>query len=95
MMPLIPILVFVWVFVPLVKHSRANSFTLLTKAIMFIMLASMSVLYSCMSTQDEFNSPPIMPEKFSDIDVTFGFLTSYFVVPLLCIAEDRVDYSKP
>ena len=25
--------------------------------------------------------------------MTFGFLTSYLVVPLLCIAEDRVDYS--
>ena len=46
MMPLIPILVFVWVFVPLVKHSRSSTFNLLTKAIMFIMLASMSVLYT-------------------------------------------------
>ena len=94
-MPLVPILIFVWIFVPLVKHSRSSTFNLLTKAIMFVMLASMSVLYTFLGSQRVMSAPSILPEKISDIDMTFGFLTSYLVVPLLCIAEDRVDYSSP
>ena len=95
MMPLLPILIFVWIFVPLVKHSRASTFNLLTKTIMFIMLASMSVLYNYLGgAGNNLNLPPIFPDTISDIDVTFGFLTSFFVLPLLHIAEDRIDYSQ-
>ena len=39
------------------------------------------------------NVPPMSPDNPGDVDTTFGFLTSYMVLPLLIIAEDRKDYS--
>ena len=95
---LCPILILVWLIVPLVnRNSRSSSspFNLITKTTMFLMLATTSLLYTFMgSDSSSFYVPPFFPEKLSDMDVTIGFLSSYFVVPLLCIAEDRVDYSN-
>ena len=91
--PLAIILIFVWVFVPLVKNTRASQLNLITKTIVFIMLVLCSMCFRCLTTH-EMNSPPIFPEEISNLDKTFGFLTSYFVLPLLIIAEDRKDYSS-
>lgn len=87
------IICFVWVFVPLVKNSRASYLNLMTKVIAFVMLASCSIIWSSMNYS--INLPSFWPETMAGIDSTFGFLTSYFVLPLLIIAEDRRDYSSP
>lgn len=93
LLPLIPIMCFVWVFVPLVKHSKASSFNLLTKVVVFAMLAVCSLMTQCLTTK-QLTLPSIFPESISNMDQTFGFLTSYFVLPLLIIAEDHKDYSN-
>ncbi len=66
---------------------------MITKTIVFVMLVACSMCFRCLTTH-EMNSPPVLPNNISDIDQTFGFLTSYFVLPLLIIAEDRKDYSS-
>ena len=33
------------------------------------------------------------PDNPGDVDTTFGFLTSFMVLPLLAVTEDRRDYS--
>ena len=38
-------------------------------------------------------SPPLSPDNPADVDTTFGFLTSFMVLPLLTVSEDRRDYS--
>ena len=56
------------------------------------MLVSISVVF-CSLTSTQVTIPPFFPEKMQHIDQVFGFLTSFFVLPLLKIAEDRKDYS--
>ena len=92
-MLLIPIMIFVWSFAPAIKYERSSMFNLVTKAIMFSMLAICSLLF-CSFTVEETNFPSFFPESIRHLDQTFGFLCSYLVIPLLVIAEDRIDYSQ-
>ena len=53
---------------------------------------SCSLMWTTLSGSFE-HVPPMSPNNPGDVDTTFGFLTSYMVMPLLIIAEDRKDYS--
>ena len=66
---LIPILLFIWIFVPLVKHAKSSSFTLWTKAAVFVMLSSCSVIFCALaSSRSKMNLPTFFPENWVDID---------------------------
>ena len=90
---MVPIFLFIWVFVPLIKHQRDSWINLMTKTIVFLMLISCSIIF-CGLSSSELSIPSIFPAKISNLDQTFGFLTSFFVLPLLQIAEDTRDYSQ-
>lgn len=57
------------------------------------MLGTCSVIFTGLSST-QFTVPSMFPSEISNLDQTFGFLTSFFVLPLLKIAEDTKDYSK-
>jgi len=64
---LLPIFAFVWVFVPLFKNTKASSFTLMTKMIMFTMLTSCSFVF-CFLTSKSLTIPSFFPDNISNID---------------------------
>ena len=68
--------------------------TTTTKAIVFVMLNAFSVIWSLLKNRQQTNLPNFWPESIGNFDQTFGFLISYFVLPLLLIVEDRKDYSR-
>ena len=83
-----------WAAVPMVQNAKSSTVDLMTKMMMFVMLISISIMF-CSLTSSTILFPPILPEKISNMDQVFGFMTSFFVLPLLKIAEDHRDYAIP
>ena len=78
---------------PLIKYERAGKIKLMMKGFIFTSLVLCSIIF-CHNTYKEMHVPSFHPLSYHEIDSNFGFLCSYLVIPLLAIAEDRVDYSK-
>ena len=59
-----------------------------------LLLAFGSIMWTFFSEKGMSHMPSLSPENPQDVDTTFGYLTSYMLLPLLIVSEDRKDYSK-
>ena len=60
---------------------------------MFALLSIGSIWYKCSYSLNR-HQAQLPPAATWAIDDTYGFFSSYLILPLLAIAEDRCDYSE-
>ena len=88
------ILCFLWVLVPFASKQAEGIQTLSTKLAVLALLSIGSIWYKSTVSKDRYQIQ-MPPAATWAIDDTYGYFSSYLILPLLAIAEDKRDYSAP